>query len=69
MIRRYRDSMLSKINNPVENGIFEIDRLKAVKNDNASFEELEHVAIFDEVQRSWTHKRLADYLKRGGNIW
>ncbi|MDD4000658.1 MAG: DUF2075 domain-containing protein, partial [Bacilli bacterium] len=25
-----------------------------------------HVAIFDEAQRSWTHKRLADYLKRGG---
>jgi DUF2075 family protein len=24
------------------------------------------VAIFDEAQRSWTHKRLADYLKRGG---
>jgi DUF2075 family protein len=26
----------------------------------------ERVAIFDEAQRSWTHKRLADYLKRGG---
>ncbi|MCD7713909.1 MAG: DUF2075 domain-containing protein [Prevotella sp.] len=25
-----------------------------------------HVAIFDEAQRSWTHKRIADYLKRGG---
>ena len=24
------------------------------------------MAIFDEAQRSWTHKRLADYLKRGG---
>ena len=22
--------------------------------------------FFDEAQRSWTHKRLADYLKRGG---
>jgi len=27
---------------------------------------VEHVAIFDEAQRSWTHKRIADYLKRGG---
>ena len=27
---------------------------------------MEHVAIFDEAQRSWTHKRLADYLRRGG---
>jgi hypothetical protein len=26
----------------------------------------ERIAIFDEAQRSWTHKRLADYLKRGG---
>ena len=48
MIHRYRDNMLAKIKNPVENGV------------------VEHVAIFDEAQRSWTHKRLADYLKRGG---
>lgn len=33
---------------------------------DAGFGEVEHVAIFDEAQRSWTHKRLADYLKRGG---
>ena len=26
----------------------------------------ERVAIFDEAQRAWTHKRIADYLKRGG---
>ena len=32
----------------------------------AGYGEVEHVAIFDEAQRSWTHKRLADYLKRGG---
>ena len=30
------------------------------------FGEVEHVAIFDEAQRAWTHKRLAEYLKRGG---
>lgn len=45
---------------------YEIDPEKAVKNDNAGFAEVEHVAIFDEDQRSWTHKRLADYLKRDG---
>ena len=33
---------------------------------DAGFGEVEHVAIFDETQRSWTHNRLADYLKRGG---
>ena len=66
MIHRYRDNMLAKIKNPVENGTLEIDPVKAVKMGTAGFGEVEHVAIFDEAQRSWTHKRLADYLKRGG---
>ncbi len=66
MIHRYRDNMLQKIKNPVENGILEIDPTKAVKEKEAGYGEVEHVAIFDEAQRSWTHKRLADYLKRGG---
>ena len=66
MIHRYRDNMLAKIKNPVENGILEIDPAKAVKMEEAGYGEVEHVAIFDEAQRSWTHKRLADYLKRGG---
>ena len=66
MIHRYRDNMLAKIKNPVVNGILEIDPEKAVKMEKAGFGEVEHVAIFDEAQRSWTHKRLADYLKRGG---
>lgn len=66
MIHRYRDTMLAKIKNPVENGVLEIDPAKAVKMETAGYGEVEHVAIFDEAQRSWTHKRLADYLKRGG---
>lgn len=66
MIHRYRDNMLAKIKNPVENGVLEIDPAKAVKMQKQGFGEVEHVAIFDEAQRSWTHKRLADYLKRGG---
>ncbi len=66
IIHRYRDNMLAKIKNPVENGVLEIDPVKAVKYEKAGFGEVEHVAIFDEAQRSWTHKRLADYLKRGG---
>lgn len=66
MIHRYRDNMLAKIKNPVENGVLEIDPEKAVKHGKAGFGEVDHVAIFDEAQRSWTHKRLADYLKRGG---
>ena len=66
IIHRYRDNMLAKIKNPVENGVVEIDPEKAVKVESAGYGEVEHVAIFDEAQRSWTHKRSADYLKRGG---
>ncbi len=66
IIHRYRDNMLAKIKNPVENGILEIDPEKAIRQKEAGYGEVEHVAIFDEAQRSWTHKRLADYLKRGG---
>ncbi|MBR3091451.1 MAG: DUF2075 domain-containing protein [Bacteroidaceae bacterium] len=66
IIHRYRDNMLAKIKNPVENGIVEIDPEKAVKLENTGYGEVEHVAIFDEAQRSWTHKRIAEYLKRGG---
>ena len=66
IIHRYRDNMLAKIKNPVKNGILEIDPEKALKNESAGYGEVEHVAIFDEAQRSWTQKRLANYLKRGG---
>ena len=66
IIHRYRDTMLAKIKNPVENGVLEIDKEKAVKMQDAGYGEVEHVAIFDEAQRSWTHERLANYLKRGG---
>lgn len=66
IIHRYRDNMLAKIKNPVENGVLEIDPEKAVRLAEAGYGEVEHVAIFDEAQRSWTHKRIADYLRRGG---
>ncbi|MBQ7647240.1 MAG: DUF2075 domain-containing protein, partial [Clostridia bacterium] len=66
IIHRYRDNMLAKIKNPIENGTLEIDPEKAVSMDKAGFGEIDPVVIFDEAQRTWTHKRLADYLKRGG---
>ena len=66
IIHRYRDNMLAKIKNPVENGILEIDPSKAIAHGETGYGEVEHVAIFDEAQRSWTHAKLADYLKRGG---
>ena len=58
--------MLAKIKTPIENGTLEIDPDKAVELKDSGYAEVEHVAIFDEAQRSWTHKRLAAYLKRGG---
>lgn len=66
IIHRYRDNMLAKIKNPVVDGKLEIDPEKAVKLKQSGYGEVEHVAIFDEAQRAWTHKRIADYLKRGG---
>ena len=67
VIHNYRDNMLAKIKNPVENGIVEIDPTKAVKPDEETgFGEVEHVAIFDEAQRSWTQEKIASYLKKGG---
>lgn len=66
IIHRYRDNMLAKIKTPIEGGILEIDPEKAVKQEKTGYGEVEHVAIFDEAQRSWTHKRIAEYLKKGG---
>lgn len=66
IIHRYRDNMLAKIKNPVENDTLVIDPEKAIKLKGTGYGEVEHVAIFDEAQRSWTHDRIANYLKRGG---
>lgn len=66
IIHRYRDNMLAKLKIPVSDGRLEIDPEKAVKLKNSGYGEVEHVAIFDEAQRAWTHQRIANYLKRGG---
>lgn len=66
IIHQYRDNMLAKIKNPVEHDVLEIDPSKAVKVQESGYAEVEHVAIFDEAQRAWTHKRIANYLMRGG---
>lgn len=66
IIHRYRDNMLAKLKTPITDHTLEIDPAKAVKMAGAGYSEVEHVAIFDEAQRSWTHQRIANYLKRGG---
>ena len=65
-VHHYRTNMLRRIVNPVQDGVLEIDTTQAIENGDAGYGEVEHVVIFDEAQRAWTHKRLADYLKRGG---
>lgn len=66
-IYNYREQMLNKIKTPIINGELEIDERASIADDNAGHAEIEHVAIFDEAQRSWNHQKLADWLKRGGS--
>lgn len=67
IIHRYRSNMLAKIKLPVENGRLEIDETKSVAHKTAGHGEVEHVAIFDEAQRSWDMEHLAAWLAKGGS--
>ena len=67
IIHRYRSNMLAKIKLPIENGQLEIDEQKSVSHKTAGHGEVEHVAIFDEAQRSWDLEHLAGWLARGGS--
>lgn len=53
LIHRYRSNMLAKIKLPITNGQLEIDEKKSIDHKTAGHGEVEHVAIFDEAQRSW----------------
>ena len=59
--------MLNKIKTPIVGGVLEIDEANSVADENAGHSEIEHIAIFDEAQRSWNLKKLADWLARGGS--
>lgn len=67
IIHRYRSNMLAKIKFPIENGRLEIDETKSVAHRTAGHGEVEHVAIFDEAQRSWDLENLSSWLARGGS--
>ena len=67
IIHRYRSNMLEKIKLPIENGQLEIDETKSISHKTAGHGEVEHVAIFDEAQRSWDMEHLAGWLARGGS--
>ena len=67
IIHRYRGNMLAKIKLPITDGKLEIDESKSVAHHTAGHGEVEHVAIFDEAQRSWDLDHLAGWLARGGS--
>ncbi|SEV79775.1 Uncharacterized conserved protein [Prevotella aff. ruminicola Tc2-24] len=67
IIHRYRGNMLAKIKLPIMGGKLEIDETKSVAHHSAGHGEVEHVAIFDEAQRSWDLEHLAGWLARGGS--
>ena len=67
IIHRYRANMLGKIKLPIENGQLEIDPNKSIAHKTAGHGEVEHVAIFDEAQRSWDLEHLAGWLAKGGS--
>ncbi len=67
IIHRYRDNMLAKIKLPITNGKLEIDKTKSEEYGDSGHAEVEHVAIFDEAQRSWDLKHLSSWLAQGGS--
>ena len=67
IIHHYRSNMLAKIKLPIENGQLEIDETKSIAHKTAGHGEVEHVAIFDEAQRSWDLEHLSGWLARGGS--
>ena len=67
IIHRYRANMLAKIKIPIENGTLEIDETKSKSDKLSGHAEVEHVAIFDEAQRTWDLEHLSSWLARGGS--
>ena len=68
IVHHYRDTTLSKLKKPIENGTLEIDPAKVAKHQDDGYSEVEHVAIFDEAQRAWTKDHLANWLNRKKGI-
>jgi hypothetical protein len=66
-IYNYREQMLNKIKAPIVGHTLEIDPNAALSDEEAGYAEIEHIAIFDEAQRSWNHQKLQDWLARGGS--
>ncbi len=68
IVHHYRDETLNKLKKPIKNGTLEIDPAKVKQHQNDGYAEVEHVAIFDEAQRAWTNRHLANWLSRKKDI-
>lgn len=64
----YREQMLKKIDlTSVKKGILKVNKKNVLSQKKAGYAEIEHIAIFDEAQRSWNHQKLSSWLERGGS--
>jgi hypothetical protein len=66
-IYNYREQMLGKIKTPIKDGKLEIDETISLSEEQSGHAEIEHIAIFDEAQRSWNLKKLSEWLAKGGS--
>lgn len=66
-IYNYREQMLGKIKTPIKDGVLEIDEARSLAEKDSGHAEIEHIAIFDEAQRSWNLKKLSGWLAHGGS--
>ena len=65
-VYHYRSNSLAKIK--ISGGKVEIDHAKVLHHKDDGYSEVDHVAIFDEAQRAWTHEQLANWLSRKKGI-
>lgn len=69
IVHHYRATSLEKLDaKKLQHGELLIDPVKVAKHKDDGYSEVEHVAIFDEAQRAWTHQHLAGWLHRKKGI-
>lgn len=69
IVHHYRATSLEKLDaKKLRSGELLVDPAKVAKHKDDGYSEVEHVAIFDEAQRAWTHQHLAGWLNRKKGI-
>lgn len=64
MIHAYRDECLVGSRVEGDHIVMDSNYFADPKHKKKQFAPIEHVAIFDEAQRAWTQKKIADFMKR-----